>query len=119
PANSTASVATISSAFTRGKPKNSVDATNKLDSSEMVFFILIHLHSFLIFTPARLESILPPRAESILPPFGLSASGSANFDSKSKGWDWNWAMRQNPKHKRAEDHTRQSVSKQLRAALTK
>jgi hypothetical protein len=85
----------------------------------MVFFILIHLHSFLIFTPARLESIRRARDESIVTACVLSASGSANFDSKSKGWDWNWAMRQIPKHKRAEDRARQNVSKQLRAALTK
>src|SRR5262245_59305998 len=109
----------ISPASTSGKPQNSVDATNKLDSSEMVFFILIHLHSFLIFTPWPVRE--HPACQRRIHRDGvrLSAPGSANFDSKSKGWDWNWAMRQNRKHKRAEDHARQNVSKQLRPALTK
>jgi len=51
----------------------------------MVFFILIHLHSFLIFTPARLESIRRARGESTVTTVCLVSVWIGKFRFKIEG----------------------------------
>jgi hypothetical protein len=73
-------VSTSSLASAAGTLQNNIDDNNNLDSSEMVFFILTHLLSFLTFTPCPLTEHPPSQRRIAAATVRVTTSWSASSD---------------------------------------